>query len=394
MLNLRRMLDSYHLLLASLDEPETQLLEEHLFELKRTIRPGAKRLNWTSLGIHDYLSKARSNISKLESMVNQIKKNSKDIQVFLSEFENTNFFKSKEPNADGTLLQCKEYFELIERNRRNDLTELAKKYKLIGPLITKVEGLVFGTNTSCSPKMSSYYLYWEKEIYNTITKMIVSNLTKFNENLTNSGSALFQIETILAVPDIALHLNANEMTKLFLQSVRDCIESANYFPRWMNGTCRECQPVKAEGQDEAYLYTFFADVVSRPEMRDLASQIHNNVQKTVQNIKRNLFKFKKYKTLWKADKVAVCEKFALKNPNVIAYDEKILYYFKTIEEVQQLPKFKDIEFVRLSMRSVCESISQHSKEWMKHLGAQLNESTKKSLFELKHRLEVSFKNYF
>lgn len=79
--------------------------------------------------------------------------------------------------------------------------------------------------------------------------------------------------------------------------------SANYFPRWMNGSCKECQPVKAEGQDEAYLYTFFPDVVNRPEMRDLAAQIHNNVQKTVTNMKRNLLRFKKYKTLWKADKV-------------------------------------------------------------------------------------------
>lgn len=101
------MLDSYHLLLASLDDSETMLLEDHLNELRRTIRPGAKRLNWTSLGINDYLSKARSNISKIESMVNQIKKNSKDIQVFLTEFETANFFQRKDLNPDGTLQQCK-----------------------------------------------------------------------------------------------------------------------------------------------------------------------------------------------------------------------------------------------------------------------------------------------
>jgi hypothetical protein len=54
------MLDSYHLLLASLDESETSLLEDNLIELRRCIRPGAKRLNWTSLGIQDYLNKALS----------------------------------------------------------------------------------------------------------------------------------------------------------------------------------------------------------------------------------------------------------------------------------------------------------------------------------------------
>ena len=58
--SLRKMLDDYHLLLASLDESETLLLEEHLYDLKRTIRPGAKRLNWTALGIQDYLNKTNS----------------------------------------------------------------------------------------------------------------------------------------------------------------------------------------------------------------------------------------------------------------------------------------------------------------------------------------------
>ncbi len=56
--NLRKMLDSYHLLLASLDESETALLSDHLVELRRCIRPGSKRLNWTSLGIQDYLNRA------------------------------------------------------------------------------------------------------------------------------------------------------------------------------------------------------------------------------------------------------------------------------------------------------------------------------------------------
>jgi hypothetical protein len=54
------MLDNYHLLLASLDESETLLLEEQLLDLKRSIKPGAKRLNWTALGIQDYINKTKS----------------------------------------------------------------------------------------------------------------------------------------------------------------------------------------------------------------------------------------------------------------------------------------------------------------------------------------------
>jgi dynein heavy chain, axonemal len=54
------MLDNYHLLLASLDESETLLLEDQLSELRRIIRPGAKRLNWTALAIQDYIIRCKT----------------------------------------------------------------------------------------------------------------------------------------------------------------------------------------------------------------------------------------------------------------------------------------------------------------------------------------------
>jgi dynein heavy chain len=49
--------------------------------------------------------------------------------------------------------------------------ELQKKYKLIGPLITKVEGLVYNTNTSQSSKMKAYYAYWERQIFSTLSEV-------------------------------------------------------------------------------------------------------------------------------------------------------------------------------------------------------------------------------
>lgn len=78
----------------------------------------------------------------------------------------------------------------------------------------------------------------------------------------------------------------------------------------MNGTCKECQPVKTEGenQDETYLYTYFSDVVNRPEIQDLGKLIQSNVHKTVQTMKKYLLRWKKYKVLWKSDKVRYLKK--------------------------------------------------------------------------------------
>jgi len=48
---------------------------------------------------------------------------------------------------------------------------------------------------------------------------------KFNEMLRNTSTPLFQIETILAVPEIALHVNPKDMKKIFTQTALDCIEA-------------------------------------------------------------------------------------------------------------------------------------------------------------------------
>ena len=46
----------------------------------------------------------------------------------------------------------------------------------------------------------------------------------FNTALLGN-TPLFQIETILSAPEIMLHPKSNEVYKLIMQCVRDCVES-------------------------------------------------------------------------------------------------------------------------------------------------------------------------
>lgn len=50
---------------------------------------------------------------------------------------------------------------------------MVRKYAAIGPLLTKVEGLIVNTNTGRSAKLASYYAYWENKIYHTLTQLIL-----------------------------------------------------------------------------------------------------------------------------------------------------------------------------------------------------------------------------
>ncbi|XP_067660223.1 dynein axonemal heavy chain 10-like [Haliotis asinina] len=385
---LKHMLIRYHLLLASLDNAESALLEDHQRELRRVLRPGSKRLNWNSLGINDYVQKCISAIAKFESLVNQIQKNARDINQRLLMIENANLFKGPPPPKVQDLLpSCKEFFEHIERERGKDFEILARKYRAIGPLLTKMEGLVVHTNTGRSPKLHQYYSYWEKKVYEALTKLINNNLRRFSAALTGE-KALFQVDTLLAAPDVILHPQTNEVYKLTLQCVRDCVEGTKSFVRWMNGTCIETAPQKVEGEDELYVFSFFQDISQNPEIIELVQIVAQNIKNTLTSLQRYLNRWKKYRNIWKPEKMQIAEKWFQKGPTVVAFDEKLQHYFKTIEEVAMLPVIKDQECIRLHMEPLSRAVKENATQWIDCLGKLLRDSAKESLYELQDSLET------
>ncbi|XP_070926944.1 dynein axonemal heavy chain 10 isoform X5 [Macaca nemestrina] len=220
---IQRMLDHYHTLIGTLNEAESVLLNDHSQELLRVFRSGYKRLNWNSLGIGDYITGCKQAIGKFESLVHQIHKNADDISSRLTLIEAINLFKYPAAKSEEELPGVKEFFEHIERERARDVDHMVRWYLAIGPLLTKVEGLVVHTNTGKAPRLASYYEYWEKKIYEVLTKLILKNLQSFN-SLILGNVPLFQTETILTAPEIILHPNTNEIDKMCFHCIRNCVE--------------------------------------------------------------------------------------------------------------------------------------------------------------------------
>ena len=72
-----------------------------------------------------------------------------------------------------------EFFEYLEKARAVELENLARRYRAVGPLLTKMEGLVVHTNTGRSTKLQPYYAYWENAVYEALTKVLTyRNLVK------------------------------------------------------------------------------------------------------------------------------------------------------------------------------------------------------------------------
>ncbi|KAL8575820.1 hypothetical protein ACOMHN_014825 [Nucella lapillus] len=181
------------------------------------------------------------------------------------------------------------------------MTELATKFHAIGPQVTKIEGLVVNTNTGRSAIMREYFLYWEKKVFDALTKLILVNLNKMNKAVT-AEKPLFQIDALLAVPDIILNPPTNEIFKLTLQCVRDTVECLKLFERWMNGTCLVTPPKKVEGEDEPFVFSFQGDVLQQAEVPETLQQVNTTIKTTLTLISRYFDRYKKYKGVWRTQK--------------------------------------------------------------------------------------------
>uniref|UniRef100_A0A8D1JL20 AAA+ ATPase domain-containing protein n=1 Tax=Sus scrofa TaxID=9823 RepID=A0A8D1JL20_PIG len=387
---IQRMLDHYHMLIGTLNEAETNLLDDHSQELVRVFRSGYKRLNWNSLGIADYITRCKQAIGKFESLVHQIHKNADDISSRLTLIESINLFKYPAPKSEDELPGVKEFFEHIERERAKDVDHMVRWYLAIGPLLTKVEGLVIHTNTGKAPRLASYYEYWENRIYEVLTKLILKNLKSFN-SLILGNVPLFQTETILTAPEIILHPSANEIDKLCMHCVRNCVEVTKNFVRWMNGSCIECPPQKGE-EEELVIISFYSDISQNPQIIEQAVMIPQNVHRILINLMKYLQKWKRYRPLWKLDKAIVMEKFAAKKPPCVAYDEKLQFYSRITSEVMHHPLIKDEHCVRLQLGPLAHTVQEHAKSWVFSLGRLLNESAREELHNLHEEMEFLARN--
>ena len=65
------------------------------------------------------------------------------------------------PSRKLSVSLLQEFFDYIREERIRDLELLVGRYRSIGPMLTKVEGMVLGTNTGRCQHLQDYYFYWE-----------------------------------------------------------------------------------------------------------------------------------------------------------------------------------------------------------------------------------------
>lgn len=107
----------------------------------------------------------------------------------------------------------------------------------------QVEEVVAGTNTGMSLALAGYYHYWEKCIFNAITKCIISSMATFLALLQSKDRLpLCEVKANLNGKDLVVTPTVNDIYKYLTKSVKNMVESARMFVRWMHGTCCQTAP--------------------------------------------------------------------------------------------------------------------------------------------------------
>ncbi|NWR30007.1 DYH10 protein, partial [Tachuris rubrigastra] len=384
---LKTMLGYYEQLMETLTEAETKLLDDYIQELWRILKAGHKRLTWNSLGIGEFIFQCTQAIGKLESLVHQIHNISEDISSKLLFIESANLFKLPLSKNGDELPEAKEFFDYIKCERAKDVAHIVRKYSAIPPLLIEVEGQVANTNTGKSPKLTSYYAYWENRIYQVLTQLIVKNLQAFNAAIL-ANVPLIQIKAVFSDPEITFQPSASEIDKMTAQSIQDCVDITKRFVRWMHGTCIECPPQHVS-KDEVVTFSFYSDVSQSPLMIEQAVLITQNVHKVLASLSKYLNQWNRYESLWKSDQGTVLERLAAQKPACVTFDEHLQFYMKVAEEVTQQPLIKDEQFIRLQLAPLAFTVQENAKGWMISLGKLLNESAREELVRLRDEIQVS-----
>jgi dynein heavy chain len=75
-------------------------------------------------------------------------------------------------------MDLSEFSEYFDTYLNKQVIELVKDYQNIGDMYLKsIEECTVKTNNQGAPEMRPYYYYWERRIFNGITKMIIRALS-------------------------------------------------------------------------------------------------------------------------------------------------------------------------------------------------------------------------
>lgn len=173
---------------------------------------GAENHNWFSLSISEYIRDCQKAIDEFKEIKSRVLQHAQNIEKKVINIETAVIvreidFDRKQPMD---LSEFSEYFDVY---LSKILVELVKDYQNVGDMYLKsIEECTVKTNGQGAKEMQPYYYYWERRIFNAITKMIIRALSA-NKVLwmRTEKPSLIKMTASYAHPEVTYHPTLDEL---------------------------------------------------------------------------------------------------------------------------------------------------------------------------------------
>lgn len=275
---LNQLLRGYEQAVSDLRPVERRLLRNDIEKLDKHMDKGVNNHNWFSLSIDEYIKECRTAIDTFKETKSNVMSHSKNIDKQVNKIENAQIIRQIDFERVQPM-DISEFAEFFESHRQSMISDLVKDYQFIGDNYLKsIEESTVKNTTNDSTKneaMKPYYAYWERRIFNAITKMIVRALAA-NKTLwfRNEKPYLIRMTSAYNVPDILFHPTENELKTILEKFNRNILDSAKQFGRWWDGFAKIFEEKTNEETGEKSIpFTFFDDIKTNRMIVQLSYEI-------------------------------------------------------------------------------------------------------------------------
>lgn len=233
---------------------------------------GVNTHNWFSLSIEQYILECREAIDSFNETKTVVVEHAKHIDKAVKTIENAQIVKQLTFDHIGPM-DIPEFFQSFEVHRKQVLSGLVAQYKNIGDqYLNSIKESTTSTSVESNKEgnteeMKLYYAYWERRIFNAITKMIVRALAAnktiwIMQEPASDVPCLIKMRSSYNHPDVQFHPNEEEVNTQLKKFTSNILESTKFFGRWWDGYCKIFDEVTQDDNAERFIpFTFFDDVM-------------------------------------------------------------------------------------------------------------------------------------
>jgi len=206
---LKQLLRSYDQAMLNMRPVEKKLLERQIETLNWTMDKGKENHNWFSLSIPEYIKDCQQQIETFKETKVRVLQHANNIEKKVHNIENAVLIRPID-FANQEIMALQDFSEFFDVHRERILGELVKDYQNIGETyLRQIESTIYDSDTLGCEEMCLYYQYWERRIFNAITKMIIRALAA-NKALWK-GRPLIKMTANYLYPEMSYHPTVEEL---------------------------------------------------------------------------------------------------------------------------------------------------------------------------------------